>query len=91
MRTSLLLPAILSFASLASAQDDAATQAMQANQQAIADIERANRQANEQMMREMQANASADIPENNGPVVATGRFSGRPGRAAQRPGHDSRR
>jgi len=81
MRTSLLLLPVLSFASVASAQDNAATQAieaaqqasmqaMQANQQAMADIERANQQANEQMMREMQANPSVDIPENNGPVVA---------------------
>src|ERR1043166_1652795 len=70
MPTSLMLLAVLSFASLASAQGDAATQAMQANQQAIADIDRANQKANEQMMREMQADASVDIPENNGPLVA---------------------
>ncbi|HET6930065.1 MAG TPA: chitobiase/beta-hexosaminidase C-terminal domain-containing protein [Candidatus Acidoferrum sp.] len=81
MRTSLLLLAVLSFASFSSAQDDpgiqaiaaaqqASMQAMQANQQAIADMQRANQEANDDMMREMQANASVDVPQNNGPVVA---------------------
>jgi Chitobiase/beta-hexosaminidase C-terminal domain len=78
MRPSLLLLIVLAFASFASAQDDPATeamqaaqqasmQAMQANQQAMDNAMHANQEANEQAMREMQA--SADATQNNGPVV----------------------
>lgn len=77
MRTSLLLLAVLSFTSIASAQDDAgmqaaqqaSMQAMQASQQAMDQAMRANQEANEQAMREMQQ-ASADASQDSGPVVA---------------------
>lgn len=79
MRTSLLPVAFLLFPAVSFPQDDAATQAMaaaqaaqqvaiEANQQAIADMQRANEQANEQMMREMQA--ASDAQENSGPPLA---------------------
>jgi hypothetical protein len=51
MRTSLLLLAVLSFPSFASAQDDAATQAMQAAQQASMQAMQASQQAMNEAMR----------------------------------------
>lgn len=80
MRTSLLLLIVISCAAFASAQDDSATQAMQAaqqasmqamqaNQQAMNDTMRAAQEANEQAMREMQASSDA-AAQDNGPVIS---------------------